>query len=187
MTPGNRTIALNSHKIGFLLSGALLLALASCSNTVSQCGQLAAVINQSQSVKDDFEKEIESAKIKAAGSSGLPELKTAAQEYTTAVQTVAGQIDSMGQDLDELNIDDDQLDEYRDRYVTVLTDYQKALSGASEAMQLVVEAKDENEFRDIFDNFQSKANGAFNDIQLSNAQEADLVGLVNGYCTEQAG
>lgn len=203
MSPGNLTTVsttasspqkIGHRKIGFrkvaligrLLGGALLLGLASCSNTASQCGQFAGVINQSQSIKNEFENEIESAKIKAAGSQGLPELKTAAQEYTTAVQQVTGQIDSMAEDLSALNIDDEQLDEYRDRYYTILTDYKDGLGAASDSMQLVVEAKDENAFRGIFDSFQSKANSAFNSIQTLNGQESDLVGQINTYCGQQA-
>ena len=182
MATGKKTTV---RRGGFLLSGLLLFALASCSNTVSQCGQFAGVINQSQEIKSTFEDEIETAKIKAAGSQGLPELKIAAGEYTTAVSKVTGQIDEMGTDLEALNIDDEQLDEYRDSYVGVIFEYQEALIAASEAMQLVVDAKDENEFRGIFDNFQTRANSAFNDIQLLNAQESDLVGQVNAYCSQQ--
>lgn len=175
-----------SQKIGFMLLSGLLLGLASCSNTVSQCGQFASVINQSQEIKNDFESEIESAKIKASGAKGLAELKTSAQEYTAAVETVAGQIEGMSQELSGLDIADEQLDEYRESHVMVISDYKEALLSASGAMQLVVDAKDEDEFRSIFDNFQSQANRAFSNIQSLNAQESDLIGQINTYCNQEA-
>ena len=169
-----------------MLSSFVLGALASCSNTVSQCGQFANVINQSQDIKNDFEREIESAKIKASGAEGLAQLKTSAEEYTAAVATVTNQIDGMANELGGLDIADEQLDEYRDRHVVVISEYKEALLAASGAMQLVVEAKDEDEFRSIFDRFQVQANSAFNDIQSLNAQESDLLGQVNAYCNQQA-
>ena len=173
------------RKTGVLLSSLLLWSLASCSNTVSQCGQFASVINQSQDIKNNFESEIESAKIKASGATGLAELKTSAQEYTAAVETVASQIEEMAEELGGLAIDDEQLDEYRNSHVIVISQYREALLSASEAMQLVVDAKDENEFRSIFDKFQTQANSAFNDIQSLNAQESDLLGQVNAYCGQE--
>ncbi len=191
MVQGNRPKILKTKKstpkkIGFLLGSVLLFGLASCSNTVSQCGQFANVINQSQDIKRDFESEIESAKIKASGAKDLAELKTSAQEYTAAVETVTSQIDGMAQDLSGLNIADEQLDEYRDSHVVIISQYKEALLSASEAMQLVVDAKNENEFRGIFDDFQSQANSAFSDIQSLNAQESDLIEQVNAYCSQEA-
>ena len=175
-----------SKKVGLVLVSGLLLGLASCSNTVSQCGQFASVINQSQEIKNEFESDIESAKIKASGAKGLGELKTSAQEYTAAVNTVTSQIDGMAQELSGLDIADEQLGEYQESHVVVISEYKEALLSASEAMQLVVDAKDEDEFRNIFDKFQSQANSAFNDIQSLNAQESDLIGQINTYCNQEA-
>ena len=175
-----------SKRIGLVLVSGLLLGLASCSNTMSQCGQFASVINQSQDIKNDFESEIESAKIKASGAGGLAELKTSAQDYTAAVETVASQIDGMAQELASLDIADEQLDEYRESHVVVISEYKEALLSASGAMQLVVDAKDEDDFRSIFDKFQSQANSAFDDIQSLNSQESDLIGQINTYCNQEA-
>ncbi len=174
------------QKIGLFLGSALLFGLTSCSSTVSQCAQFANVINQSQDIKKDFESEIESAKIKAAGAKDLTELKTSAQEYTAAVETVTSQIDGMAQDLTGLNLADEQLDKYRDSHVVIISQYKAALLSASGAMQLVIDAKNENEFRGIFDNFQTQANSAFSDIQALNQQESDLIGQVNTYCGQEA-
>ncbi|PZO20327.1 MAG: hypothetical protein DCF25_06770 [Leptolyngbya foveolarum] len=173
-------------KIGLFLGSALLFGLASCSNTVSQCGQFANVINQSQDIKKVFESEIESAKIKASGAKDLAELKTSAQEYTAAVGTVTSQIDGMAQELSGLTLADEQLDEYRDSHVVIISQYKAALLSASEAMQLVIDAKDENAFRGIFDDFQTKANSAFSDIQALNEQESGLIEQVNTYCGQEA-
>lgn len=175
-----------TRRIGLLLGSTLLWSLASCSNTVSQCGQFAGVINQSQNIKDNFESDIESAKVKASGAKGLDELKTSAGEYTAAVETITEQIDGMAEELGGLNIADEQLDEYRDTHVIVISQYKEALLSASEAMQMVVDAKDEDEFRSIFDKFQAQANSAFSDIQSLNAQESDLLGQVNAYCNQEA-
>ena len=195
MAKGNQPKTLKALKakssapknIGLLLGSVLLFGLTSCRNTVSQCGQFANVINQSQDIKKDFESEIETAKVKASGAKDLAELKTSAEEYTAAVETVTSQIDGMAQDLSGLNIADEQLDEYRDSHVVIISQYKEALLSASEAMQLVIDAKDENAFRGIFDEFQSQANSAFADIQSLNGQESDLIGQVNTYCGQEAG
>lgn len=182
-----KTKSSTPKNIGRWLGSVLLFGLTSCSNTVSQCGQFANVINQSQDIKKDFESEIESAKVKASGAKDLAELKTSAEEYTAAVETVTSQIDGMAQDLSDLNIADEQLDEYRDSHVVIISQYKEALLSASEAMQLVIDAKDENAFRGIFDEFQAQANSAFSDIQSLNGQESDLIGQVNTYCGQEAG
>ena len=174
-----------ARRIGVLLSSFLLWNLVGCSNTASQCGQFASVVNQSQDIKSDFESKIESAKIKASGATGLAELKTSAQEYTAAVETVTGQIEGMAEELSQLPIDDEQLDEYRDSHVIIISQYGEALISASKAMQLVIDAKNEDEFRNIFDKFQTQANSAFNDIQSLNAQESDLLEQVNTYCSQE--
>ena len=174
-----------ARRIGVLLSSFLLWNLVGCSNTASQCGQFASVVNQSQDIKSDFESKIESAKIKASGATGLAELKTSAQEYTAAVETVTSQIEGMAEELSQLPIDDEQLDEYRDSHVIIISQYGEALISASKAMQLVIDAKNEDEFRNIFDKFQTQANSAFNDIQSLNAQESDLLEQVNTYCSQE--
>lgn len=165
-----------------LLSGFLLLALASCGGRVSQCNQFADVINQSQSFKTEFESKIESSMTQASGAQNLKDLQAAAGEYTAAVNQVTGEIDGMVQSLEGLNISDEQLDEYRDRYTTTIRDSKEALTTASSAMQLVTEAKSEDEFRKIFDSFQTRANGAFSNLQSLSAQEAELIGQINTYC-----
>ena len=72
----------------------------------------------------------------------------------------------MIQDLSGLNITDSQLNEYRENYVTALTGSKAALSTASEAMQLVIDAKTEDALRDIFNTYQTKGNRAYDDVLL---------------------
>ncbi|MGB7251053.1 MAG: hypothetical protein WBC73_19115 [Phormidesmis sp.] len=175
------------YKIGrqFLVA-LLLIGLFGCNSKVSQCNQFASIINQSQSFKDDFEGEIEGAMTQASGAQGLEDLRAAAEEYTGAVEKITGKIDGMTQDLEGLSIGDEQLDEYRDRYITIVTDSQAALSSASNAMQLVAEAQSEDEFRKIFDSFQTQANSAFSDLQSLSVEESTLIEQVNAYCGAEA-
>jgi predicted nucleic acid-binding Zn-ribbon protein len=154
----------------------------SCGGRVSQCNQFADVINQSQGFKAEFESKIEGSMTQASGARNLQDLQAAAGEYTAAVDQVTGDIGGMVESLEGLNISDEQLDEYRDRYTTTIRDSQAALTAASSAMQLVTKAKNEDEFRKIFDSFQTRANGAFSDLQALSAQEAELIGQVNAYC-----
>lgn len=169
-------------KASNLLSGLILIGLVSCNSKVSQCNQFAEIINDSQGFKAEFEAEIESSMTQASGAQGLEDLKGSANEYTAAVDKVTGKIGEMVQGLEGIDIADEQLDEYRDTYVTVITGSRDALTSASGAMQLVANAQTEDEFRDIFDTFQTQANTAFSDLQTLSAQELELIEQVNAYC-----
>lgn len=168
-----------------LLSGLLIVGLASCDRKVSQCNQLANVINQSQSFKAEFESEIQSAMAQASSAQNLEDLQTFAGDYTAAVEKVVGEIDGMSETLADLTIADEQLDDYRDSYVTVITDSKNALSEASDAMQLIATVESEDEFRTVFDTFQTQANSAFNDLQSLSATESTLITQINDYCGAQ--
>lgn len=169
-------------KAPLLLTSLLILGLASCNSKVSQCNQFADIINDSQSFKSEFEAEIESSMTQASGAQGLEDLQGSATEYTTAVDKVTTKIGTMVQNLENIDIGDEQLDEYRDTYVTVITGSRDALTAASGAMQLVTNAKNEDEFRAIFDQFQTQANTAFSDLQTLSNQESELIEQVNTYC-----
>lgn len=169
-------------KTSLLLSGFILVGLTSCNLKVSQCNQIADVINNSQSFKSEYEAEIESAMTQASGAQGLEDLQASAEDYTAAVDKVTGKLVGMVQNLAGLDIGDEQLNEYRDTYVTVITDSKDALTAASDAMQLVATAQTENEFRDIFETFQTQANSAFSDIQSLSTEELDLIEQINSYC-----
>ncbi|MEL6813645.1 MAG: hypothetical protein AAFP03_02385 [Cyanobacteria bacterium J06598_3] len=169
-------------KAPLLLTGFLLINLASCNSKVSQCNQFADIINDSQSFKSEFEAEIESSMTQASGAQGLEDLQGSAAEYTAAVDKVTTKIGTMVQNLENIDISDEQLDEYRDTYVTTITGSRDALTAASSAMQLVTNAKNEDEFRAIFDQFQTQANTAFSDLQTLSNQESDLIEQVNTYC-----
>ncbi|MEO0706065.1 MAG: hypothetical protein AAF050_10425 [Cyanobacteria bacterium J06649_5] len=169
-------------KASLLLSGFVLIGLASCNSKVSQCNQFADIINDSQSFKGEFEAEIENSMTQASGAQGLEDLQASAGEYTKAVDKVTEKIGVMVQNLEGIDISDEQLDEYRDTYVTVITGSRDALTSASSAMQLVAKAQTEDEFREIFDTFQTQANSAFSDLQGLSAQETTLIEQVNAYC-----
>ena len=163
-----------------------LLVITSCSGTASQCKQFANVINQAQSVKIEFETAIESAMTKASGAQGLDDLQVSAQDYIDAMDTVTAEIDTMGQSLADINIDDEQLDEYRDSYVATIDQLKAAFDKAQGAMQMVVEAENEEAFKKVFDQFQTQANSAFTEIQTLDVQEGNLIEQVNTYCAPPA-
>lgn len=169
-----------------LVGGLLLVGIVSCDRKVSQCNQFADVINQSQSFKAEFESEIQSAMAQASSAQNLEDLQAFAGEYTAAVEKVTGEISGMEQDLAGLSIGDEQLDEYRDSYVTVITSSREALTAAGEAMQTVAAIKSEDEFREIFDTFQTQTDSAFSDLQSLSTEESALITQVNDYCGTQA-
>lgn len=168
-----------------LVSSLLLVGIVSCDRKVSQCNQFADVINQSQSFKAEFESEIQSAMAQASSAQNLEDLQAFAGEYTAAVEKVTDEIGGMEQDLTGLSIDDEQLDEYRDSYVTIITSSREALTTAGNAMQTVAAVKTEDEFRKIFDAFQTQTDSAFSDLQSLSAEESALITQVNDYCGAQ--
>ena len=169
-------------KTALILLTALLLL--SCSSPASQCRQFADVTQQYQPLRDDFKAKIEGSQLKASGAQNLKEVQAAAAEYTAAVNDTTSQLNKMIQDLGRLNINDPQLDEYRENYVIVLTGSKTALSMASEAMQLVLDAKTEDALREVFSTYQTKGNRAYDDILSMDAKESAIVEQVNQYCAQ---
>ncbi len=162
----------------------IALLLSSCSSPASQCRQFANVTQQYQPLRDEFKAKIEGSQLKASGAQNLKDVQAAAAEYTAAVNDTTGQLDSMIQDLGGLNITDPQLDEYRENYVIALTSSKAALDMASEAMQLVLDAKTEDALRDVFNTYQTKGNRAYDEISSMDAKESAIVEQVNEYCAQ---
>ncbi len=173
---------LPSHRQKIFLSGFLLIGLMSCNAQASQCKRFADVTQQSQSIRESFDSEIESAQLAASGAQDLEALKAAAEEYTSAVSKVTDQLDAMTQSFEGIALEDEQLDEYRDRYVVFLSESKIALMTASGAMQMVIDAKTEAEFRDSFGTFTAQGDRAFSDLQSLDTEEDDILGQFNAYC-----
>ncbi|MGB3297578.1 MAG: hypothetical protein WBA76_04855 [Phormidesmis sp.] len=169
-------------KTALIFLGALLLS--SCSTAASQCKQFADVTQRYQSLRDNFEADIKSSQIKASGAQNLKDVQAAATDYTAAVNETTGQLDAMIQDLGGLNLTDPQLNEYKENYVTALAGSKAALKTAGEAMQLVVNAKTEDALRDVFNDYQTKGNRAYDDILSMDAKESATVEQVNDYCAQ---
>lgn len=165
----------------------LALGLASCgSSQVAQCNSFAEVINDAQAFKNDFESDIDSFTQQASGAQSLADIQAAATQYIGAVDTVVSNIDGMVTSLNGLELPDEDLAQYRDEYVTIITGSGEELQVASEAMQLVADAESEAELGNVLEEFQSKANSAFTNLQALSTQEATLVTNINGYCGAEA-
>jgi len=165
----------------------LALGLASCgSSKVAQCNSFAEVINDAQAFKNEFESDIDSFTQQASGAQSLGDIQAAATQYIGAVDTVVTNIDGMVGSLNGLELPDEELAQYRDEYVTIITGSGDELQVASEAMQLVAEAESEQALGNVLEEFQSKANSAFTNLQALSTQEATLVTNINGYCGAEA-
>ncbi len=166
-----------------ILFGVAALTLTSCGpSTVAQCNAFADVINQAQVFKDEFEAEIDSFTQQAQGAESLTDIQTAASQYIGAVDKVVGNIDGMVTSLNDLELADEQLSQYRDGYADIITGSAQELQVAGEAMQLVADAKSETDLSNVLEEFQSKANNAFTNLQNLSEDEATLVTDINSYC-----
>ncbi|MEM9807921.1 MAG: hypothetical protein AAF959_21860 [Cyanobacteria bacterium P01_D01_bin.56] len=166
-----------------ILLGVAALTLTSCGPaTVAQCNAFADVINQAQVFKDEFESEIDSFTQQAQGAESLTDIQTAASQYIGAVDKVVGNIDGMVTSLNDLELADEQLSQYRTNYADIITGSAQELQVAGEAMQLVADAQSETDLSNVLEEFQSKANNAFTNLQTLSQDEATLVTDINSYC-----
>lgn len=178
-----RVLQASTRKL--ILSGllfGLISGLVSCNAQASQCKQFADITQQSQSIRESFDSEIENVQLKASGAQNLEELQAAAKEYTGAVSQVTDQLDSMTQSFEGIALTDEQLDEYRDRYIVFLKETKTALGIASGVMQQVIDTKTEAEFRDSFSTLTAQGDRAFSDLQSLDAEEDDILDQFNTYC-----
>jgi hypothetical protein len=172
-----------SHRKLIPVSLVLVLGLASCSaSKVAQCNGFAEVINEAQGFKDEFEAEIDSFTQQASGAQSLEDIQTAAGQYIGAVEKVVGNIDGMVTSLNGLELPDEQLASYRDEYASIIASSGEELQVASEAMQLVADAKSEADLGNVLEEFQGKANQAFTNLQSLSVDESTLVNNINTYC-----
>lgn len=167
--------------------GLIALLLSSCGpSKVAQCNEFADVINQAQGFKSEFESEIDSFTQQAQAAENLEDFQAAANQYIEAVDKVVDNIDGMVNSLEGLNLADEELADYRDRYGEIISSSSEELAVAGEAMQLVANAKSETDLGQVFEEFQSKADNAFTNLQTLSQQESALVGDINTYCGAEA-
>ena len=184
MFPCHNSLRIRRYARRLALSG-WLIATVSCDAQASQCKQFAAITQQSQSIRADFDSEIESAQLQASGAQSLEQVKAAAQEYTGAVSNLTDQLNTMRQSFEALTLEDEQLDEYRDRYVVFLSESKATLEDASAAMQMVVDAKTEADFRDSFGTLTTQGDRAASELRVLDAEEDIILNQFNAYCTEE--
>ena len=174
----------SSKKQAIFLSATLVTLLAACNSPASQCRQVADAIRQSQAARETFNTEIEAAQLKVSSAQNIEDVKAAATDYIAAVRSINKALEGTLQDLGNVNAEDTQLNEYRENYIITLNGSKAALSSAGDAMQLVLDAEDEEALRGVFSTHQTKTNRAYDDILAQDAKESALVEQINAYCSE---
>lgn len=162
----------------------LLALLSACNSPASQCRQVGDAIRQAQTARQTFNTDIEAAQLKISSAENIAGVQAAATDYIAAVRNVNQGLDATLQDLGNINTEDPQLNEYRESYILTLNGAKVALSSASDAMQLVLEAKDEAALRSVFATHQTKSNRAYDDILAQDAKESALVEQIDAYCSQ---
>ena len=173
---------LSSQKALTLLSSLILIGLTSCGGSVSQCKQLASPINEAKGFVQEYEQDMDQALAQFSSAQNLGDINTAAKDYISAVEKARAQLDAFAQETSNASIDDEQLNEYRQQYVTLLTQWNGALTSARDAMQPLTEASTEEEARNVFSRFQAQTDSAYSAIQTIDLQEAALIEGNNAYC-----
>jgi len=174
--------SLPTKKQSVLLGAALIGLLSACDSGASQCRQVGDAIRQSQAAGDAFFADIEAAQLKISGAQDIAGMHAAATDYISAIRSVNQGLDATLQDLGNINTEDPQLNEYRESYILTLNGSKVALGSAGDAMQLVLEAKDEESLRSVFSTHQTKSNRAYDDILAQDAKAFALVEQINAYC-----
>ena len=167
-----------------LLSVMLIALLSACNSPASQCRQVGDAIRQSQAARESFDADIEAAQLKISSAQNITDVQAAATDYVAAIRNVNRGLESTLQDLSSISTEDPQLNEYRESYILTLNGSKVALGSAGDAMQLVLDAKDEEALRSVFSTHQTKSNRAYDDILAQDAKESSLVEQINAYCSQ---
>lgn len=176
-------ITIRRHQWRIPAGAIAALLLAGCGpSKVSQCNQLADVVNQTQGFMQDFETEIQSFSQNASQVNSLSDIKSAAGQYTTAVDKVVTNLDAMVADLQETELQDETLVAFRNEYVEVVEGFSSALQEASSAMDLVVEVESEADLPGRIEESQQQTMSAVSSIESLSETEAELISDVNAYC-----
>lgn len=176
-------LTLRPRHFGISAGTLLALVLVGCGpSKVSQCNELADVVNQTQTFMQEFESEIQNFSESATQVQSLDDIKAAASQYTAAVDKVVTDLDSLVEDLNAVQLNDETLTSFRSDYVEVVQGFSGALTQASDAMGLVVEVNSEEQLPASIEESQGKTMEAVDTIQNLSAKEETLISQVNTYC-----
>lgn len=176
-------VTLRPRKLGLFSSTLMALLLVGCGpSKVSQCNQLAEVVNQTQGFMKEFESEIQTFSQSASQVKNLDDIKAAASQYTTAVDKVVTNLNTLVGDLQGTSLKDDTLIQFRDNYVEVVQGFSSSLEDAKQAMDLVVTVNSEAELPAKIEESQQKTMTAVTSIEQLSQQETQLINEVNSYC-----
>jgi ABC-type transporter Mla subunit MlaD len=168
---------------GVLLASLAALVLTGCgSSKVSQCNDLAAVVNQTQTFMPEFETDIQAFSESAAQVKNLDDIKAAASQYTAAVDKVVTNLNTLVSDLEAVSLQDETLVAFRDEYIGVVQGFSTALEEASQAMDMVVTVASEDDLPATIEASQQQTVEAVSAIETLSQQEAQLITDVNTYC-----
>lgn len=168
---------------GVMLGALTAFLLTGCgASKVSQCNDLAAVVNQTQAFMPEFETNIQAFSESAAQVRNLDDIRAAASQYTTAVDMVVANLDSLVQDLESISLQDEILIQFRSDYVGVVQGFSSALTEASQAMDMVVSVASEDDLPATIEASQQQTVEAVSAIETLSQTEAQLISDVNAYC-----
>lgn len=180
-------LTLRPRPLGVSAGAVAVLLLAGCGpSKVSQCNNLAEIVNQTQGFMSEFETEIQSFSQNASQVKNLDDIKAAASQYTAAVDKVVTDLDGLVGDLRGSDLKDETLVKFRDDYVGVVEGFRTSLQQASEAMTLVVQVPSEAELPGRIEESQTKTMEAVSSIEQLSQTESQLISGVNTYCGASA-
>ena len=182
-TAANGSIHWGTRHRRVMLGALIALGLTGCgASKVSQCNNLAAVVNQTQTFMPEFETDIQAFSESAAQVKNLDDIKAAASQYTAAVDKVVTNLDTLVQDLGAISLKDETLIQFRDDYIGVVQGFSTALEEASQAMNLVVTVASEDDLPATIEASQQQTVSAVEAIENLSQTEATLITDVNAYC-----
>lgn len=176
-------LTLCPRPLGVSVGALVALLLVGCGpSKVSQCNQLAEVVNQTQGFMQEFETEIQGFSQNAGQVKNLEDIKAAASQYTTAVDKVVENLKGLETDLQATELKDETLIQFRDEYIGVVQGFGQALQQASSAMDLVVNVGSEADLPGKIEESQKKTMEAVSAIEQLSQTESRLISDVNTYC-----
>ncbi|MEY3298883.1 MAG: hypothetical protein RLZZ597_2143 [Cyanobacteriota bacterium] len=183
VTAATGAIHQGRRRRGAVLGALTAFLLTGCgASKVSQCNDLAAVVNQTQTFMPQFETDIQAFSESAAQVKNLDDIKAAASQYTAAVDTVVANLDTLVQDLESISLQDETLIQFRSDYVGVVQGFSSALTEASQAMDMVVSVASEDDLPATIEASQQQTVEAVSAIETLSQTEAQLIADVNAYC-----
>ncbi|MFH7242794.1 MAG: hypothetical protein ACHWZW_08075 [Spirulina sp.] len=183
VTAAEWSIHRGGRRLGVVLGALTALVLSGCgASKVSQCNDLAVVVNQTQTFMPEFETDIQAFSESAAQVKNLDDIKAAASQYTAAVDKVVTNLNTLVSDLEAVSLKDETLVAFRDEYIGVVQGFGTALEEASQAMNMVVTVASEDDLPATIEASQQQTVEAVSAIENLSQTEAQLITDVNAYC-----